>query len=166
MESPLKTPLAVLLVALTSCFPYERGAPEPTAPGSVPSNLVLRSYEVPNNGAAQVVNALKTLLWFGADGKDSQKFIGRADVSPDGRLIVMATEGVQAGVKSLVESLSKTPVQPKPIVTVEFNYWVVPLGSTTCNRSGRTEVGVFFLVFRCSLRRQISLTSGLWYSLS
>lgn len=89
----------------------------------VPQNLVLRSYEVPNNGAQRMRGVLKELLWFGADGKDSSKFVGRADVGPDGKLLVLAPESVHDGVKNLVASMTAHPV--KEPGTVRIDYWVV-----------------------------------------
>ncbi len=89
----------------------------------MPQNLVLRSYDVPNGGAEQLRQVLKTLLWIGSDGKDSQKYVGRAEVGPDGRLVVMAAEGVQAGVKSLIESIAKNP--PKAPARYALSYWFV-----------------------------------------
>jgi hypothetical protein len=66
---------------------------------------------------------LRELLWFGSDGKDSNKYIGRADVGPDGRLIVLAPESVHEGVKALVASVTANPV--KEPGTVRIDYWVV-----------------------------------------
>lgn len=118
----LRTLVAVFAVAfLSSCDP--RGVTSQPAPGSVPTNLVLRTYEVPSGGAQRLRSVLKELLWFGADGKDSSKFVGRADVGPDGRLIVLAPESVHEGVKALVASVTAKPV--KEPGTVHLTYWVV-----------------------------------------
>lgn len=114
----MKTFVALLAAVsfLSSCV-ASSGAPEPAQP------LVLRSYDVPNDGAVQVRQVLKTLLWMGSDGKDSQKYVGRAEVGPDGRLVVMATEGVQGGVKSLIDALAKNP--PKAPARYALSYWFV-----------------------------------------
>jgi hypothetical protein len=116
----LLTSLAVL--ALCAC-PPARTESAPTPAGAVPSNLVLRSYEVPNNGAQRMRGVLRELLWFGSDGKDANKYVGRADVGPDGRLIVLAPESVHEGVKNLVASVTANPV--KEPGTVRIDYWVV-----------------------------------------
>jgi hypothetical protein len=113
---------AVVLLALAAC-PLTRTEPAPTPPGAVPSNLVLRSYEVPNNGAQRLRGVLRELLWFGSDGKDSNKYVGRADVGPDGRLIVLAPDSVHEGVKALVASVTTTPV--KEPGSIRIDYWVV-----------------------------------------
>ncbi|MDP1829403.1 MAG: hypothetical protein Q8L48_39420 [Archangium sp.] len=114
--------LALLAVSLfSSCDP--RGSTVPAQPGGVPSNLVLRSYEVPNGAAQRLRSVLRELLWFGSEGKDSNKYVGRADVGPDGRLIVLAPESVHEGVKTLVASVTANPL--KEPGTVRLSYWVV-----------------------------------------
>lgn len=116
---------SLVVLFITGC-PTTARSPElnaPTPAGAVPSNLVLRSYEVPNNGAQRMRGVLRELLWFGSDGKDANKYVGRADVGPDGRLIVLAPESVHEGVKSLVASITSKPV--KEPGTVRLDYWVV-----------------------------------------
>jgi hypothetical protein len=63
------------------------------------------------------------VLFMGSDGKDSSKYAGRAEVSPDGRLIVMAPESVHEGVKTLLGTLPQKP--EKEPGTIKLNYWVV-----------------------------------------
>ena len=111
-----------LLVALvlSSCLP---SSSTPPPANGVPTNLVLRSYDVPNGGAQRLRSVLKELLWFGSEGKDSNKYVGRADVGPDGRLIVLAPESVHDGVKSLVASVTANPI--KEPGTVRLTYWLV-----------------------------------------
>jgi hypothetical protein len=92
-------------------------------PGGIPEDLVLRTYEVPNNGAERMRSVLKDLFWFGSDGKDSNKYVGRADVAPDGRLVVLAPENVHEGVKALVSATSN--VAPKAPESVLLSYWIV-----------------------------------------
>lgn len=112
--------LITCLVALSSCDLSKH--PENTGTG-VPSNLVLRSYEVPNNGAQRLRGTLKDLLWFGNESKDANRFVGRADVGPDGRLIVLAPESVHDGVKTIIANLATSPA--KEPGTVRIDYWVV-----------------------------------------
>lgn len=112
--------LITCLVALSSCDLTKH--PETTSNG-VPSNLVLRSYDVPNNGAQRLRGTLKDLLWFGGDNKDANRFVGRADVGPDGRLIVLAPESVHDGVKTIIASLASSPT--KEPNTIRIDYWVV-----------------------------------------
>lgn len=118
----LRALVASLCLALTACLP-QANSTTVTPPGAVPSNLVLRSYEVPNNGAQRLRGVLRELLWFGSENKDANKYVGRADVGPDGRLVVLAPESVQEGVKALVASVTANPV--KEPGTVRLDYWVV-----------------------------------------
>lgn len=110
----------VVFLLLSSCLP---STATPPPPGGVPGNLVLRSYDVPSGGAQRLRSLLKELLWFGSEGKDSNKYVGRADVGPDGRLIVLAPESVHDGVKALVASVTANPI--KEPGTVRLSYWVV-----------------------------------------
>ncbi len=120
----MKTLCAAVLLLTASCHLGESSpAVSPTPAGAMPANLVLRTYDVPGGAAPQVRAVLKDVFWLGADGKDSNKFLGRSDIGPDGRLVVMATEGVQDGVQSLIDSLGKRP--PKPASTIDTTYWVV-----------------------------------------
>ncbi|MFT3712950.1 MAG: hypothetical protein QM817_35305 [Archangium sp.] len=121
----IRTLLASLAALFISCSTSSRSTEinSPTPAGAVPSNLVLRSYDVPNGGAQRMRGVLRELLWFGSDGKDSNKYIGRADVGPDGRLIVLAPESVHEGVKALVANVTANPV--KEPGTVRLDYWVV-----------------------------------------
>lgn len=106
----MRIAVAAVLVALSACQP---GASAPaSSPPGMPTNLVLRSYDVPKDAAPQVRSVLRELMWFGSDGKDSSKYVGRAEVGVDGRLVVLASEGVQEGVKGLIASLGARPPTP------------------------------------------------------
>lgn len=111
----------IAVLSLAACDLRARGDAAPQ--GGVPTNLVLRSYEVPNGGAQRLRSVLKDLLWFGSEGKDSNKYVGRADVGPDGRLIVLAPESVHEGVKALVASVTTNPI--KEPGTIRLSYWVI-----------------------------------------
>jgi hypothetical protein len=132
-------PFFAALLLLAACTPGMLPA-EANKPGSaIPSNLVLRSYDVPNGAAPQVKSLLSGLLWFGNEGKDSQKYIGRCDVGPDGRLVVMAPEAVQEGVKGLIAQVaSKAPEKQQ---VIEFNYWLV-LGEPAKEKGGAPSPGL------------------------
>lgn len=128
---------SVLILMLSAC-PLRASEPGgSTAPGSVPTNLVLRSYEVPNNGGQRMRGVLRELLYFGSDGKDSNKYVGRVDVGPDGRLLVLAPESVHEGVKALISSVTTNPV--KEPGTVRIDYWVV---SGTPGKSDASAAGL------------------------
>jgi hypothetical protein len=113
----------ILVVTLLTACHFGEAPNVPTPAGGIPANLVLRTYDVPGDGAAQVRAVLKDVFWIGSDGKDSNKYLGRAEVAPNGRLAVMASEGVQEGVKAFIDSLAQKP--PKPAPTLETTYWLV-----------------------------------------
>jgi hypothetical protein len=124
MEPSVKRLCLFVTLALTACHLGEAPtAAAPTPAGGIPANLVLRSYDVPGDGAPQVRAVLKDVFWIGSDGKDSNRYLGRSEVGPNGRLVVMASEGVQEGVKAFIDSLSAQP--PKPAATIETSYWLV-----------------------------------------
>jgi hypothetical protein len=121
---PIVAALAAVALSSLVFAACKMGGPDaPSTPGGVPGNLVLRSYEVPADGAPQIRSVLKDVLWFGSDGKDSQRWVGRVDLGPDGRLVVLASEGVQAGVKGLIDSLAANPPKPQP--ALQLDYWLV-----------------------------------------
>ncbi len=113
----LPTLLLCLALTLTGCPLGQATPPNPTAA------LVLRTYDVPAGSGQRLRSVLKEVLWFGAEGKDASTWVGRVDVGPDGRLIVLAPESVHEGVKALVASVvSKGIKEPE---TVTLSYWVV-----------------------------------------
>ncbi len=114
MPHPKILVLCFLSLAL-SCFSKPKEDAE--------NSLILRAYEVPRQGAPQLRRALADLFFFGSGGANPGKSIGKVDVAPDGKLMVLAPESVHAGVKSLIESTSTTA--PKPISTATLTYWVV-----------------------------------------
>lgn len=112
-----KSLLLSLALAATGCHLGDASAANPMA------GLVLRTYDVPAGQAQRLRAALKEVLWFGSDGKDSNKWVGRVDVGPDGRLIVLASEPVHEGVKALVASVAANPIKEPEAVTL--TYWVI-----------------------------------------
>src|SRR3954469_10191629 len=87
--------LAIAALLLSGC----RSAPQEDA-----SALVLRTYDVPKGTARSLVSTLKEALWIGGT---EQKTAGRAVITPDGRLAVLATPNVHAGVQALVDEVAK-----------------------------------------------------------
>lgn len=85
--------------------------------------MVLRTYEVPPGSAQRIRGALMEVFKFGFVEKDAPRYVARADVTPDGRLVVLASEQVQDGVKRFVESVAKNP--PKGPESVALTYWVL-----------------------------------------
>lgn len=81
--------------------------------------MELRTYDVPKGTASSLMTTMKDVLWMG----DNRQNVGRAVVTPDGRLLVLATPSVQAGVQSLVDEVTKHP--PTTDQTVELHYFLV-----------------------------------------
>lgn len=126
----ISTLIALAALAAMSCSSEQRYSNATAGgPGVVPGaglggDLVLRSYEVPNDGAGQMRSVLKDMMWFGSGGQDNKgQYVGRVEVGPDGRLLVLASPGVHEGVKALLDQMAKAP--PKGRSTIELNYWFV-----------------------------------------
>src|SRR5262245_61767271 len=79
------------------------------------SAVVLKTYEVPKGTARSLVATLKDTFWMG----EQQKLLGRASISPDGKLAVLAPANVQPGVQALVEEVTKHP--PNYDQTIELH---------------------------------------------
>ncbi len=117
-----------LLAALsTGCRP---------APQEDTSALVLRTYDIPKGSARAFVSTFKDAFWMG-----DQKLIGRASITPDGRLAVLAPQNVQAGVQNLVDEVTKHP--PTYDQTIELHYFILqgkPAASPQPPPAGVTEI--------------------------
>jgi hypothetical protein len=86
--------------------------------------MELRTYDIPKGSATSLLYTFKDVMWMG----DKNQNVGRAVLTPDGRLAVLATPGVQAGVEALVEEVKKHP--PAADQTVTLHYFLV-LGKPT-----------------------------------
>ncbi len=99
--------------------------------------LVLRIYEVPKGTARPVLQSMKDAFYL----DDTKKNVGRASLTPDGRIAVLAPANMQVGVRDLVEGVEKSP--PKPEQTIELHYFVVvgtPSASAAPPPDGVTEI--------------------------
>jgi hypothetical protein len=90
-------------------------------PNPADQNWVLRSYEVPADDAMGLLVHFKDLFILAKGDGYSQ--IARASIAPNGRLVVVGSQEMQAGVADLVATMSTHPA-PKPR-TVDSNYWLV-----------------------------------------
>ena len=120
------------LALLTAC-------PLPTSAPSNPS--VLRAYQVPANSGAKLREVLTGLMRTSSGSKDTPpEYLGRVEVGPDGRLLVLAPEAVQRGVAEVLASVGSGAF-PQP-ASVRVDYWVI---SATHGQGERpaslTEVG-------------------------
>ncbi len=104
--------LALILGACTS----QMTAPAPSKP-----EMELQIYDVPQGTAGDLRQALTRVLTTVKDSNEPST--GRVTVTPDGRMVVLAPEKVQAGVRAIVEQVSKRPSAPPP--RVDMNYWFV-----------------------------------------
>lgn len=111
----MKKLAAALLMALCSCT-TQVSPPAPAKP-----EMVLQIYDVPQGAAADLRTALARVL---DTPKDSPEVpTGRVTVTPDGRLIVLAPEKVQVGVRAVVDQVAKRPAVAPPVIAM--NYWFV-----------------------------------------
>ncbi len=119
MNARLSVLSACWLALTAGCRPLENsGHPE----------LVLRTYDVPQAAAGPIRIALNSVFVTGPStggekGAEPPKYVARADVAPGGKLIVLASEPVQAGVQALVDEVRNHP--PAAQQTVELRYWLV-----------------------------------------
>lgn len=118
MNSRLAYSLALALAlpfALAACFnPADH---KPKVDGEQP--LVLKSYDVPQAYASEVGGIVRRLLAAQGD----KPALGSASIGPGGRVLVAAPEGIQQGVRELVDSLVAN--KPAPPATVTIEVWVV-----------------------------------------
>ena len=149
-----KSLLLSFALAATGCHLGDTSAANPMA------GLVLRTYDVPAGQAQRLRAALKEVLWFGSDGKDSNKWVGRVDVGPDGRLIVLASEPVHEGVKALVASVAANPAYALAALTIAIYANAIKQGPGMAKTSGKLVtvavtlqvfLGIVTLVYRAPL---------------
>jgi hypothetical protein len=116
----MRFPQAFLVVALLAGFSSACRA----APPDDTNALVLRTYDVPKGSARAFISTFKDTFWMGGKSDGSEmKLIGRAAITPDGRLAVLATPNVQAGVQTLVDEVAKHP--PTYEQSIELHYFVL-----------------------------------------
>ncbi|MGC4119172.1 MAG: hypothetical protein QM765_32320 [Myxococcales bacterium] len=109
-----------LFVAALALFFGACNAPQPPTPPAK-SEMELQIYEVPQGTAGDLRQALARVLGNVSDAKEPPN--GRVTITPDGRMVVLAPEKVQAGVRAIVEQVSKRPATPP--TRVDMNYWFV-----------------------------------------
>jgi hypothetical protein len=81
--------------------------------------LELHTYEVPKGTVRGLETVVKDVFWVA----DKTPPVGRATITPDGRLAVVAPHNMQAGVQELVDQVAKSPPSLEP--TIELHYWLV-----------------------------------------
>ena len=119
-------PLVLLLAACTK-----------PPPGGDSNPLELRTYNVPKGTARGLESVVKDVFYAG----DKATPLGRASITPDGRLAVVAPHTMQAGVQTLVDEISKNPPMLEP--TIELHYWLVvatPASTASPPPAGTKEI--------------------------
>ena len=81
--------------------------------------LVLRSYEVPAEYAAEVSSVINNLLTPGGGFSP----IGTASIGPGGVVVVTAPASVHAGIDKMIADIGKA--KPDPASMVSLTYWIV-----------------------------------------
>jgi hypothetical protein len=94
---------------------------QPSAQPATDPPLVLRAYAVPS-GYAQQMNAVLSGVF--QPLKEDEKRVARAQLTPDGQLLVLGPEGVHRGVEALMKDMSSRQAPPPP-ETIEMSYWIV-----------------------------------------
>lgn len=116
----------LLVVALAGFWFFSHGERKAEA-----SEVVLRGYDVPAGRAEELARVLS-----GAMPRDaSNNQIARVTSSPDGRVLVVGTLGIQKGVEGVLAEAMKHPASPPP--TVDMSYWLVTGRSAA--KSGETS---------------------------
>jgi hypothetical protein len=105
--------LCLALALLASCTAEEV---VPAPPGA---NLDLVAYDVPHGYGRQVTPIVRRMFF-----DMGQNPPGRVEPTPDGRMIVLAPAGLQAGIRRFLDSLAGRPPAPPP-VGVRLEYWFV-----------------------------------------
>lgn len=120
MSRKLTVPLTLVAAALAlgGCDGRHATSPAPSTAASAPT---LRTYQVPAGYGPKVRPIVGGLL----SGGDKEPPVGRAALAPNDRLVVLAPESVQSGVKSLIDDLAKNKDQVAVPPTVTMTHWLV-----------------------------------------
>jgi hypothetical protein len=105
------------LASLLTLAAWSACSPAPVATTDTPP-MILRTYPVPPSSAQQLKSIINGVLW------NEGKPVGHSTLSPDGQLVLVAPEGVQQGVQTLVQGFGKSGAPAIPSA-VEVAYWLV-----------------------------------------
>jgi len=121
----MRLKLLLLLLLVFGCHPV-----------SDDTTLELRTYDVPKGTVRALSYSLQNTLYV-----NDQKAVGRATVTPNGRLVVLAPRNIQANVQQLVDEVAQHP--PTYENTIELHYWVIigkPAASPQPPPAGAAEI--------------------------
>lgn len=105
--------LLLILLALTAVCGCQK------APIAESNAIELHTYDVPKGSIRPLLTTFKDGFWV----DDKTPPTGRATMTPDGRLMVVAPHNLQVGVQALVDEVAKHP--PTVDSTIELHYWMV-----------------------------------------
>ncbi len=113
--------LALLCAVLVSgCKEREVRYQPAEAPKPSEAELILKSYDVPAAQAQQVKSVLGSVF----RGLKEKSLAARAELSPDGQLLIVGPHGVHRGVAELIQKMADRKPPPAP-PSVEMHYWLV-----------------------------------------
>ncbi len=83
------------------------------------NDMALQSYSVPEGYAGIMASALSRSMAIGNEK------VGRVIETPDGQIIVVAPESVQAGVAKLIDQLNASKPPLRTPTNIRIDYWLV-----------------------------------------
>lgn len=118
----IRTGLGVVVILGLIVFAGCTSPQKDTAEGSC--DIVLKSYKVPERLAEQISKTVNDLLSRNAyKTENAQPPIGKAQIAPDGELLVAAPESFHDGLKDFIEQIKDTSLESSP--SAEVNYWII-----------------------------------------
>ncbi|HEY5808927.1 MAG TPA: hypothetical protein VIT67_13210 [Povalibacter sp.] len=107
------------------------------SPAEANQPMLVRSYDVKSEIASEMRDALNAAINFGND-KDP---VGRATLSPNGRLLITAPESVQQDVASIIADVEGHELAPTPLINCEV--WLVSShpGTIATSEGAPAEIG-------------------------
>ena len=110
--------IAAFVLPFALAFPSACTTPQQVMDQAT-NEMVLESYRVPAGYAGLMSSALTRALFVGDNA------VGRVISTPDGQLIVVAPESVQAGVARLIEQLNAAQPPLRTATNIRIDYWLV-----------------------------------------
>jgi len=117
-KSTIAALTALLLASAAGCTTKTTHVRDTIAVPMPTDDVVIASYEVPAGKAETYRSMLHQLLL----GKKKGELFARVGVLPDGRIAVVGSKRIQAGVAKILASMKQMPAPPD---MVGVTYWVV-----------------------------------------
>lgn len=106
-------PITLMAATGSGCRNTAASTPELGPP------VELKTYTVPHGFESEVRSMLRNALGSG------ESRLGRVDIGPAGKLVVVAPAGIQAGVDQFIRELSDLGEAPPRSVPVTLTYWIL-----------------------------------------